>query len=75
MHTYTRALADLDAGHLPRWKTLPAPEIAVKYWRLGAGATMRDVLLAVRADEAIHRDANHVFGSISKEEKNPFTAH
>ena len=33
---------------------------------------MRDVLLAIRADEAIHRDANHVFGTIPKDAPNPF---
>jgi hypothetical protein len=33
---------------------------------------LRDVLLAVRADEAIHRDANHVFASIEKSAPNPF---
>ena len=53
MRTYTHAIEDLDAGHLPTWKTMPAPDIAREYWRLGDGATMRDVLLAVRADEAV----------------------
>jgi hypothetical protein len=72
VHTYTRAISDLDAGHLPKWKALAAPKIAVKYWRLDTDATMRDVLLAVRADEAIHRDANHVFASIGGSEANPF---
>jgi len=72
VHTYTRAISDLDAGFLPAWKTLAAPPIAVKYWRLPEDAKMRDVLLAIRADEAIHRDANHVFGSIDKESPNPF---
>ena len=73
VHTYTRAIAELDAGHLPGWSALAAPPIAIKYWRLGEAATMRDVLLAVRADEAIHRDANHVFGSLEKTHPNPFT--
>lgn len=30
--------------------------IAKNYWRLPENATMRDVLLAVRADEANHRE-------------------
>ena len=72
VRTYTRVLEDLDAGHLPQWSALPAPPIAVHYWRLPEGAMMRDVLLAVRADEAIHRDANHVFASLGKGETNPF---
>ena len=71
-HTYTRAIADLDAGHLPGWAATKAPPIAIKYWRLPEGAMLRDVLLAVRADEAIHRDANHVFGSLPNNAQNPF---
>ncbi len=31
---------------------MPAPELSKTYWRLRDGATMRDLLLAVRADEA-----------------------
>ena len=42
---------DLDAGRLPQWTNLPAPEIGLSYWRLPAGSSMRDLLLAVRADE------------------------
>lgn len=53
--TYTRCLDDLEAGRLPIWEKTPAPDIAKKYWNLGDGAMMRDVLLAVRADEATHR--------------------
>ena len=55
MITYTRCIQDLDAGKLPRWSNLPAPDIARKYWKLSDNAMMRDVLLAVRADEATHR--------------------
>ena len=51
--TYTRAIADLDAGLLPAWKHMAAPPLAVEYWKLRSGATMRDLLLAVRADEAV----------------------
>lgn len=54
--TYTRCLEDLDAGRLPAWTSLPAPTIAKKYWKLSDQAMMRDVLLAIRADEANHRE-------------------
>lgn len=54
--TYTRCIEDLDAGRLPAWENLPAPNIAKKYWKLSDQAMMRDVLLAVRADEANHRE-------------------
>lgn len=56
--SYTRYLAEVDAG---RHDNVPAPQIAIDYWGLGAGATLRDVIIAVRADEAEHRDVNHGF--------------
>jgi ubiquinol oxidase len=56
--SYTSYLAELDAGRLPN---VPAPPIAIKYWKLAPGATLRDVVIAVRADEAGHRDVNHRF--------------
>ena len=44
--TYTRAIADLDAGKIPSWDKLVAPEIAVTYWQMPEGnRTMRDLLL------------------------------
>lgn len=70
--TYTKAIEDLDAGKLPRWQNSPATELSKKYWHLEDDATMRDVLLAVRADEAVHRDVNHGFASISEDAPNPF---
>ncbi|KAJ1846185.1 inducible alternative oxidase 2, partial [Coemansia sp. RSA 2708] len=48
----------IDAG---RVENVKAPEIAVAYWNLDKDATLRDVVLAVRADEALHRDTNHHF--------------
>ncbi|MDP1535278.1 MAG: alternative oxidase, partial [Rubrivivax sp.] len=53
---YTLYLAEIDAGRLPN---VPAPAIAKAYWMLADDATLRDVLLVVRADEAHHRDINH----------------
>jgi hypothetical protein len=70
--TFGHMLADLDAGRLPEWKDKPAPEIAMRYWRLAPGSKMRDLILAIRADEAIHRDVNHVLASISPDAPNPF---
>jgi len=37
------------------WSKTSAPDIAKKYWKLADNAMMKDVLLAVRADEATHR--------------------
>lgn len=55
--TYTRLIDDIDRedGPLREWRKKPAPDMAKKYWKLGNDATVRDVILAIRADEAHHR--------------------
>jgi ubiquinol oxidase len=58
--SYTLYLKEIDEGRSPN---IPAPEIAKRYWKLPANATLRDVVLVVRADEAHHRDVNHGFAS------------
>jgi len=70
--TYTHILEEMDAGNLPMWNMLPAPDLAVTYWQLPPNAMMRDVILAIRADEAHHRLVNHTLGSMNLREKNPF---
>ena len=35
--------------------------IAIEYWKLAPDARLREVIIAVRADEAHHRDVNHEF--------------
>jgi len=72
--TYTDILHAIDNGPLSAWKTQPAPEIAVDYWHLRAGASMRDLILAIRADEANHRDVNHTFAALDSDQTNPFVA-
>ncbi len=62
--TYTRCLEDLDAGRLPIWSKTPAPQIAKNYWKLKNDAMMKDVLLAVRADEATHRQYVNSFSCL-----------
>jgi ubiquinol oxidase len=56
--SYTAYLHEIDAGRLPN---PPAPQVAIDYWKLPAGATLRDVVIAVRLDEAGHRDVNHAY--------------
>jgi ubiquinol oxidase len=51
-------LREVDSGRL---ENVPAPEIAIEYWQLPPDATLRDVIIAVRDDEAEHRDVNHRF--------------
>ncbi|XP_031483482.1 ubiquinol oxidase 2, mitochondrial-like [Nymphaea colorata] len=61
IHSYTEFLKEIDAGNIPN---VPAPAIALDYWQLPQGSTLRDVVLAVRADEAHHRDVNHFASDI-----------
>ncbi|MEM9550075.1 MAG: alternative oxidase [Pseudomonadota bacterium] len=56
--SYTQYLAEIDEG---RQANVPAPRLAIDYWGLGHDAKLRDVVIAVRADEAGHRDKNHDF--------------
>jgi len=58
--SYTHYLAEIDSG---RVENVPAPKIAIDYWGLPATARLREVVLAVRADEAEHRDVNHDFAN------------
>ncbi len=58
MISYTAYLKEVDAG---RHENIPAPQIAIDYWQLPSNARLRDVIIAVRADEAEHRDVNHCF--------------
>ena len=65
--SYTQYLEEIDTG---RVENIAAPRIAIEYWRLPANARLRDVVLAVRNDEAEHRDVNHGFA----EQLRPATA-
>lgn len=56
--SYTEYLAEVESG---RHENVPAPKIAIDYWKLPADAKLTDVIIAVRADEAGHRDVNHGF--------------
>jgi ubiquinol oxidase len=60
VYSYTEYLREIDEGRLPN---IAAPQIAIDYWNLSADATLRDVVIAVRADEAKHRDVNHQFAT------------
>lgn len=71
--TYTRCIHELEAGYLPEWQNMPAPEIAKDYWRLPPDAKLLDVLYAVRSDESTHRFINHSFANLNpKADVNPF---
>ncbi|KAL3635315.1 hypothetical protein CASFOL_019862 [Castilleja foliolosa] len=61
IHSYTEYLKDIDSGAI---KNVPAPAIAIDYWRLSPDATLKDVITVIRADEAHHRDVNHFASDI-----------
>jgi len=56
--SYTLYLKEIDEG---RVENIPAPQLAIDYWKLAPDARLREVVLAVRLDEAEHRDVNHAF--------------
>ena len=69
--SYTKYLNELDAGTI---QDQPASEIAINYWNLPLHATLKDVVRAIRGDEAGHRDVNHQFADLInlKKSKNLF---
>ena len=58
--SYTEYLAGVDSG---KYENVPAPQLAIDYWHLAPDARLREVIIAVRADEAGHRDVNHDFAN------------
>ncbi|MGV8948413.1 MAG: alternative oxidase [Candidatus Paracaedibacter sp.] len=58
--SYTEYLQEIEAGN---HENVPAPQIAIDYWNLQADARLKEVVIAVRADEANHRDVNHEFAN------------
>lgn len=58
VHSYTEYLERVDNG---TYANVPAPRIAIDYWRLAPDARLHDVIVAVRADEIRHREVNHEF--------------
>jgi len=58
--SYTEYLEEIDNG---RHENVPAPQIAIDYWNLAPDARLRDVVQAIRDDEAGHRNVNHAFAN------------
>jgi ubiquinol oxidase len=56
VRSYTEFLAEIDSGKI---ENVSAPQVAIDYWKLDKDATLRDVVIVVREDEAGHRDRNH----------------
>jgi hypothetical protein len=45
------------------------------YTHTAPDASFRDLLLAIRKDEATHREVNHTFASLKEHDYNPYVAH
>jgi ubiquinol oxidase len=60
VYSYTEYLREVDKGIVPN---IPAPKIAIEYWKLKPDARLRDLIVVVRADEQHHRDVNHEFAN------------
>jgi ubiquinol oxidase len=58
--SYTAYLKEVDEGRI---KNVDAPEMAKKYWNLPQDAKLRDVIIAIRNEQAEHRDVNHRMAS------------
>jgi ubiquinol oxidase len=58
--SYTQYLDQVDTGKVDN---VPAPQMAIDYWKLPPDACLRELIIAVRADEAAHRDHNHGYAN------------
>ena len=66
VYTYTKLIDRIDNGYLPAWENADPSREAIEYYNLPGDARMRDLFLAVRADEACHREVNHHFADIKR---------
>jgi hypothetical protein len=66
--TYTNFINDIDNGKLPYLEDKLADDVTIRYWGLPKEAKVRDVLLAIRADEVSHREFNHHFAETPKDQ-------
>lgn len=55
---YSEYLERLESGSI---ENRPAPAAISAYWNLPTDARLKDIILAMREDEAIHRDIHHAF--------------
>ncbi|KAJ9448012.1 Alternative oxidase [Diplonema papillatum] len=66
-----KQLEDPNSQVHKEWSELPAPEIAITYWRLDKDAKFIDVVKQIAADEMHHRDVNHEFADMQQTDFNP----
>lgn len=59
IRSYTLLLDDIDAGRLPLWKDMQPPKVMLEYYELPETSRIRDLVIEIRADEALHREVHH----------------
>ncbi|MET2950940.1 alternative oxidase [Vibrio owensii] len=67
-NSYTEYLEKIDSGEV---ENVPAPTLAIDYYKLPTDAMLRDVILRIREDEAGHRDRNHGFADAYEDKTLP----
>ncbi len=58
IHSYEHYLRLVEEG---KHENVPAPKLAIEYWKLSTNARLDDVIKATIKDEILHRDVNHRF--------------
>ena len=60
VYSYTQYLHEVESGRI---ENIAIPPIALEYWNLGNDAKLADLIIAVRNDEAHHRDQNNQYAN------------
>ncbi len=60
VRSYTDYLEIVEAGIV---ENIPAPHIAINYYKLGSDAKLSDLIKCVRADEQHHSEKNHHYAN------------
>ena len=58
--SYSEYLKMVESGKV---ENTPAPHLAIKYYQLGADASLSDLIKCVRADEQHHSETNHSYAN------------
>ena len=69
--SYDRFLKEIEMGNI---RNMEIPHFAFDYWQLPRDARLKELVQAIRADEAGHRDVNHQLASACVELKSAATA-
>ena len=67
--SYTDYLGLVESGEV---ENVPAPRLAIQYYKMGSNAKLSDLIKKVRADEQHHSEVNHKYanGNTSYKRKN-----